>query len=154
MWFNSESYQENISVQTVEWAFKSHWKYAVLLFVIQALLYFIKSWIYFEKFDDEIIVTGQRGASIVSFFLFVRWLLLMNIIILLLNLFFLVLPNAFSHEMKYHHHKKFTERSILLKSETEMGIINNYAVRIFKFLTCLRIWNLLNYCTIFLFYSY
>ncbi|GBM55641.1 Transmembrane channel-like protein 7 [Araneus ventricosus] len=60
-------------------------------------------------------IEGRFGASVVSYFLFIRWLVFMNIIILLLNFVFLVLPqfslshsqskdffNETSNHSKYH----------------------------------------------------
>ncbi|KAG8181682.1 hypothetical protein JTE90_019221 [Oedothorax gibbosus] len=42
--------------------------------------------------EDLKIIEGKFGASIVSFFYFIRWLLFMNLIILALNVTFLVVP--------------------------------------------------------------
>lgn len=44
-------------------------------------------YIYFSSF-----YTGKHGAAMVAYFLFLRWLLYMNMIIFLLNFGFLVLP--------------------------------------------------------------
>ncbi|GFT40041.1 transmembrane channel-like protein 7 [Trichonephila clavipes] len=53
-------------------------------------LYDLQLWHTYMK-----IIEGRFGAAVVSYFLFIRWLLLLNLIILFLNLIFLVFPQSF-----------------------------------------------------------
>ncbi|GBM55643.1 Transmembrane channel-like protein 7 [Araneus ventricosus] len=82
-------------------------------------------------------IEGRFGASVVSYFLFIRWLVFMNIIILLLNFVFLVLPqfslshsqskdffNETSNHSKYH---EWTFNDLQGWLESTLLFIGSYA---------------------------
>ncbi|GIY75735.1 transmembrane channel-like protein 7 [Caerostris darwini] len=65
--------------------------------------------------EDLKVIEGRYGVAVLSYFLFIRWLLGMNIIILLLNLFFLVFPQLTATNMGYQEfNKTFENDSTLL----------------------------------------
>ncbi|GFT66218.1 transmembrane channel-like protein 7 [Nephila pilipes] len=60
------------------------------------IIFFFKDLFSYRLWEKHIkVIEGRFGVAVVSFFLFLRWLLYLNILILSINLVFLVLPQFF-----------------------------------------------------------